>query len=67
MLFKLSNLNSKLALTLGYLIPALNNSALGICWVFVTLFWKGCKCPTVGLRNGVQMPHSGTTPKLYFQ
>ena len=28
MLFKLSNLNSKLALTLGYLNPALNNSAL---------------------------------------
>jgi len=30
MLFKLSNLNSSLALTLGYLNPALNNSALGI-------------------------------------
>ena len=29
MLFKLSNLNSNLALTLGYLNPALNNSALG--------------------------------------
>ena len=28
MLFKLSNLNSKLALTLGYLNPALNNWAL---------------------------------------
>ena len=28
MLFKLSNLNSYLALTLGYLNPALNNSAL---------------------------------------
>ena len=28
MLFKLSNLNSKLALTLGYLNPALNNCAL---------------------------------------
>ena len=26
MLFKLSNLNSNLALTLGYLNPALNNS-----------------------------------------
>ena len=26
--FKLSNLNSNLALTLGYLNPALNNSAL---------------------------------------
>ena len=28
MLLKLSNLNSNLALTLGYLNPALNNSAL---------------------------------------
>ena len=28
MLFKLSNLNSNLELTLGYLNPALNNSAL---------------------------------------
>ena len=28
MLFKLSNLNSNLALTLGYLNPTLNNSAL---------------------------------------
>ena len=28
MIFKLSNLNSNLALTLGYLNPALNNSAL---------------------------------------
>ena len=30
MAFKLSNLNSNLALTLGYLNPALNNSALGL-------------------------------------
>ena len=29
MLFKFSNLNSNLALTLGYLNPALNNSVLG--------------------------------------
>ena len=29
MLFKLSNLNSNLALTLSYLNPALNNSVLG--------------------------------------
>ena len=29
MLFKLSNLNSNLALTLGYLNPALKNSAQG--------------------------------------
>ena len=30
--FKLSNLNSNLALTLGYLNPALNNSALSV-WI----------------------------------
>ena len=30
MFFKLSNLNSNLALTLGYLNPALNNSALSV-------------------------------------
>ena len=29
MLFKLSNLNSNLALTLGYFNPALNNSVQG--------------------------------------
>jgi len=28
MLFKLSNLNANLAITLGYLNPALNNTAL---------------------------------------
>ena len=33
MIFKLSYLNSNLALTLGYLNPALNNSAL--------MFWIG--------------------------
>ena len=44
MLFKLSNLNSNLALTLGYLNPALNNSALNInthVFDLYTLFtWK---------------------------
>ena len=34
MLFKLSNLNSNLALTLGYLNPALNNSAQEIIFLF---------------------------------
>ena len=38
----------------------------GICRAFVILFWKSCKCPTVGLKNIVQIPHPGTTPKLYF-
>ena len=32
MIFKLSYLNSNLALTLGYLNPALNNSAQNITW-----------------------------------
>ena len=40
MLFKLSNLNSNLALTLSYLNPALNNSAQGFCRVsrFIALY-----------------------------
>ena len=38
MLFELSNLNSNLALTLGYLNPALNNSAQG-CKVVEKTFW----------------------------
>ena len=50
----------------------------GICRTFVILFRKSYKCltvsgagrsyknPTVGLENRVQMPHPGTTPKLYF-
>ena len=43
---------------------------------FVILFGKAAnaprwgrqsyKNPTVGLKNRVQMPHPGTTPKLYF-
>ena len=37
MLFKLSNLNSDLTLTLGYLNPALNNSALIIYLKMVTV------------------------------
>ena len=38
MLFKLSNLNSNLALTLGYLNPALNNLALVYMQCFPLLF-----------------------------
>ena len=34
MLLKLSNLNSNLALTLGYLNPALNNSALNMTMLY---------------------------------
>ena len=33
MLFKLSNLNSNLALTVGYLNPAMNNSAQAINFI----------------------------------
>ena len=43
-----------------------HSPTLGICRAFVILFQKSCKCPTVGLKNRVQMPHPGTTPKLYF-
>ena len=39
---------------------------LCIWWAFVILFWKSFKCPTVGLKSRVQMPHPGTTPKLNF-
>ena len=38
----------------------------GIWQAFVILFWKSCKCPMVGLKSRVQMPHPGTTPKLNF-
>ena len=38
MLCKLSNLNSNLALTMGYLNPALNNSALVIILSVLTTF-----------------------------
>ena len=38
----------------------------GLCRAFVILFWKSCKCPTVGLKNIVQIPYPGTTPNLYF-
>ena len=52
MLFKLSNLNASLVLTLGYLNPALNNSAQ-ICFVLHTelgkimnyTFWKKLLLP----------------------
>ena len=44
--FKLSNLNSNLALSLGYLNPALNNSAQtksSLLWVFRLLHESGAK------------------------
>ena len=39
--FNLSNLNSNLALTLGYLNPALNNSAQGLSGLFRRRIRKG--------------------------
>ena len=43
MLFKLSNLNSNLALTLGYLNPALNNSAqVSTFGAKSKIFWENC-------------------------
>ena len=42
MLFKLSNLNKNLALTLGYLNPALNNSAQGVSPVSVSHWSMVC-------------------------
>ena len=47
MLFKLSNLNSNLALTLGYLNPDLNNSALNFKRVFYSKCFEArlyCTC-----------------------
>ena len=43
MLFKLSYLNSNLALTLGYLNPALNNSALGEHCLMTGCYFEPCK------------------------
>ena len=46
MLFKLSNLNSNLALTLGYLNPALNNTGLAVkSPITGTLLFKICTFP----------------------
>ena len=62
MLFKLSNLNSNLALTLGYLNPALKNSALNI---FLSIFATLGNVPIlVALRN-VSSIHPPT--KLLFR
>ena len=58
MLFKLSNLNSSLTLTLGYLNPALNNLAL---------MKKHNKFPRKGEGldgNSVQSPHSKIAGQL---
>ena len=55
MIFKLSYLNSNLALTLGYVNPALNNPALlgGLSWnmLFIRYFLKSasaCAAKKVG-------------------
>ena len=41
MLFNRSNLNSNLALTQGYLNPALNNSAQGFTYLLSSIFDRG--------------------------
>ena len=53
-LFKLSNLNSNLALTLGYLNLALNNLAQGKYYLhlFHTLFTAFCHSPGSSLLRG---------------
>ena len=48
MLFKLSNLNPNLALTLGYLSPALNNSAQA---VFVCSYDHSTRLREVSVRD----------------
>ena len=52
MLLKMSNLNSNLALTLGYLNPALNNSAL----------FTGLLCDS--LNSLTYKPRKGQSPTL---
>ena len=52
MLFKLSNLNSNLALTLGYLNPALKNSALYCSNRRVNIDSDGVYCLVPALRFG---------------
>ena len=54
MLFKLSYLNSNLALTLGYLNPALNNSALT----------KNTTNSRENVKDWTGTPPSPHTPKL---
>ena len=57
MLFKLSNLNSNLALTLGYLNPALNNSALEFptaqFWALSSSYYFINDLPLTWNRNGL--------------
>ena len=65
--FKLSNLNSNLALTLGYLKPTLNNSAQGITVVPREIQDKG-----YAKFWGVNKVHyglceNGTLRKMIFQ
>ena len=56
MLFKLSNLNSNLALTLGYLNLALNNSALEYSWQVFFFFFN---MPVTDIRVYL---HEGFSP-----
>ena len=55
MLLKLSNLNSYIALTLGYLNPALNNSAL--MYINIKIEGKNCSsgCPPVVVRKNTAL------------
>ena len=56
MLFQLSNLNSNLTLTLGYLNPALDNSAQAI-----RAFTLGCTLE-VGVGTPITMDYRFTMP-----
>ena len=61
MLFNLSNLNSNLALTLGYLNPALNNSA-PIIWYGV--YGKNKKTPEGVFEQCTEQMFAGETVML---
>ena len=58
MLFKLSNLNSNLALTLGYLSPALNNSAQNAAVSVILLAIICCWYITTGLSMKVTFKYA---------
>ena len=66
MLFKLSNLNSNLALTLGYLNPALNNTALQLYKQRSERLLRNCTEPSVKSRICKRMVVAYNSSYLIF-
>ena len=65
--WKLSNISDDLTF-MAQSTPSVNIAPLppGHWLGIFNLFWKSCKCPTVGLKNRLPMPHLGAT-KCIFQ